>query len=299
MDTESYLKEVLKNQNLADDSKELKELQKHRADLETLLRGKFNESSPTIRYGGSKAKGTLIKESYDLDMICYFPSDDTKAGDSLADIYNNVNDALSEKYLISKKNSALRVKSKESNNLAYDFHIDVVPGRFTDDSKSDCFIHQNDADKSRMKTNLDTHIRHIKDSGVVEAVRLLKLWKIRKSIPLKQFAWELLVVKLLKGKSSKTLSEQLTHVWSEITNSTEPIKVEDPANPQGNDLSKLFDAGVWYVLSSSASSSLQTVKTSGWESVFGVINNVDPSRKIEILQRAVSAAPVVSKPWSD
>ena len=93
-----YLKEVLENQNLADDSAELKELQKHRKDVEGLLRDKFSEASPTIRYGGSKAKGTLNKEYYDLDIVCYFLHDATSAGKTLEDVYRNVRDALKNKY---------------------------------------------------------------------------------------------------------------------------------------------------------------------------------------------------------
>ena len=81
-----YLKEILESQNLADDSAELKTLMEQRKDVERILRDAFPDCSPTIRYGGSKAKGTLIKEAYDLDLACYFPHDDETAGSSLEDI---------------------------------------------------------------------------------------------------------------------------------------------------------------------------------------------------------------------
>ena len=55
--------------SLADDSEELKTLQERRAEVEKVLRDHFEDCSPTIRYGGSKAKGTMIKEAYDLDII--------------------------------------------------------------------------------------------------------------------------------------------------------------------------------------------------------------------------------------
>ena len=136
MTDNEYLQTVLKSQDLADDSAELKALTARRKDVEALLRSAFPDSSPTIRYGGSKAKGTLIKESYDLDIVCCFPHDDTTAGETLEDIYNNVAAALEKDYAVERKRSALRLRDKD----LVDFHIDVVPGRFTDDSKTDCFL---------------------------------------------------------------------------------------------------------------------------------------------------------------
>jgi tRNA nucleotidyltransferase (CCA-adding enzyme) len=128
MTTNEYLQQVLQDQNLADNSTELEALQGHRKDVEVLLRSAFPQSSPTIRYGGSRAKGTLIREAYDLDIICYFEPDDTSAGDGLEDIYNNVKKALEASYMVTDKTSALRLKSKARETMGVDFHIDVVPG---------------------------------------------------------------------------------------------------------------------------------------------------------------------------
>jgi hypothetical protein len=61
-----YLKEVLVSQDLGDDSDEMKALQKHRAEVEKIIRESFKDTALTIRYAGSKAKGTMDKESYDL-----------------------------------------------------------------------------------------------------------------------------------------------------------------------------------------------------------------------------------------
>jgi tRNA nucleotidyltransferase (CCA-adding enzyme) len=74
MTTNEYLQAILSAQVLKDDSAELKELQSQRAKVEKLIRDEFG-SIPIIRYGGSKAKGTLIKEAYDLDIVCYLPAD--------------------------------------------------------------------------------------------------------------------------------------------------------------------------------------------------------------------------------
>jgi hypothetical protein len=297
MTPNEYLKTVLELQNLADDSDEMKELQAHRADVEALLRNEFADCSPTIRYGGSKAKGTLIKESYDLDVICYFPSEDTSAGSSLEEIYNNVRRALEKKYYVTPKTSALRLKSNDPKTLARDFHIDVVPGRYVDGADGDSFIYQAGAEKQRLKTNLDVHINHVRKSGVVDAIKLQKLWKTRRGLQIKQFIWELLIIKLLRGKGTEPLSSQLEQVWAEIRDSEDPMSVEDPANPSGNDLSGPLTAA-WQTLRGAADATLATLGNSGWEAVFGTTKRPEVTSRVEILTKAAASANIITKPWS-
>jgi hypothetical protein len=302
MDTETYLRDVLNSQNLSSDSEELKALQDHRADVEKLLKKDFSNSSPSIRYGGSVAKGTLVKESYDLDVICYFNNDDTAAGETLEDIYYNAKKALENDYLIEEKPSALRLKSNETSEKGKDFHIDVVPGRYTDDSKSDTFLFQSSGEKKRLKTNLDVHIAHVKNSGVIEAIRLMKLWRVRFGLgpTVKNFALELLTIELLKNKKNASLSDQLKHVWTELRDNSQDVSIEDPANPEGNDLSPLLDDTVRTALSSVARSTLATIEASGWEQVFGPVEPDDSdSNKSAYIRRAAASVTTPSKPWSE
>lgn len=297
MTTIEYLEKVLADQKLEDDSEELKELQQHRKDVEEILRDGFPESSPTIRYGGSKAKGTLIREAYDLDIACYFPHDDTSSGANLKEIYDNVNAKLAEKYYVNPKTSALRLRSKDPKDYARDFHIDVVPGRYVDDSKSDCFLYQSLAEKTRLKTDLEVHIDHVKNSGVLPAIRLLKLWKTRRTPRVKQFVFELLVIKLLDEEKNSELEHQLQHIWSTLTVGSEPIPVEDPANPSGNDLSEVVSS-IWPELTIASATTLDLIGRQGWESVFGPIDSDDgDSGRADKLNRAAAAVITPTKPW--
>ena len=302
METDKYLQLVLKSQTLVPGSEELEALQQHRADVEALLREHFEECSPTIRYGGSKAKGTMIRESYDLDIICYFPNEDDDAGETLEEIYNNVKDALSGKYLVEPKASALRLKALDPKNYGIDFHIDVVPGRFTDDSKTDAFLYQASGEKNRLKTNLDVHIHHVKDSGVTDAIRLLKLWKVRNGLSVKNFALELFTIDLLKRKKSAVLESQLKHVWEKLRDEADEISIEDPANPTGNDLSGLLSPSIRQALSSVAKATLEILENSGWEAIFGPVEedkSEDSRGRIEILRRAAAAVATPTRPWAD
>ena len=291
MTNNEYLQAVLKSQDLANDSKELKELTERRKAVEDLLRAGFPDSSPTIRYGGSKAKGTLIKDAYDLDIVCYFPHDDTTAGETLEDTYNNVASVLEKEYAVERKRSALRLRDKQ----LVDFHIDAVPGRFTDDSKTDCFLYQENGEKCRLKTNLQIHIDTVRDSGILDAIRLLKLWKVRKALDVKQFVFEVLIIDLLAGRKSKPLTDQLTHVWTQFRHLDEPPTVEDPANPSGNDLTSLLDDSVWNELKSTARSTLSTIEQSGWEVVFGKVDT--DADKSAAAKTAIASVATPTRPW--
>lgn len=297
MDDNEYLQSVLESQCFADDSEEMEALRRHRADVEELLLDKFAAAAPTIRYGGSKAKGTLIKEMYDLDIVFYVPKGENGAGDTLEEIYNNVKAALADEYWVEEKTSALRLKSKDPGTFGVDFHIDVVPGRYTDDNKSDCYLYQKSAEKGRLKTNLDVHIGHIKDSGVRDALRLLKLLRCRKGLRIKQFAYEILLIKLLKNKKSADLSTQLEHALTEIQDAEDAISIEDPANPSGNDLMPLL-RDAWADLRSVARSTLDLVSSSGWEAVFGTVEISTKAKKIAALSAAATVVTSPTRPWS-
>jgi hypothetical protein len=294
MTTNEYLAKVLRAQTLQEGSDELKTLQERRAEVEKHIRTAFEKSSPTIRYGGSKAKGTMIREAYDLDVISYFANDDTGAGETLEAIYSNVKEALGKHYLVIPKTSALRLTDPNPTSLGIDFHIDVVPGRFTDASKTDAYLYLSTGDKCRLKTNLNVHITHVRDSGVTDAIRLVKLWKVRNGINLKSFGLELLVIKLLKDKKNMGLVAQLEHIWTELRDG-----IDDPANPTGNDLSALLNDSVKVGLAAVARRTLSLLEQSGWVAVFGPVEEEKETHKKEDLVRtAVASVTSPSKPWS-
>ncbi|MFZ2028834.1 MAG: hypothetical protein WAU68_00880 [Vitreimonas sp.] len=292
MSDEQYLKDVLAAQCLADDSDEMKALREARDRMQALLEAEFSGCNFTIRYGGSKAKRTLIREMYDLDIVFYVHSGENGVGDTLKDIFTTVAKALRKDYVVEEKTSALRLKAKEI--LGPDLHIDVVPGRYTDDTKTDCYLYQNGSDKERLKTNLQTHIAHIRDSGVVDAICLLKLLRVRRNLPIKQFVWELLAVELLADQKKASLPDQLDHVLKSIADAEAAIKVEDPANPSGNDLMPILESA-WSVLKSTAKDVRATVDASGWEAVYGEV--ASKSARVGRLTAAVQSARTPVQPW--
>lgn len=291
MTPNEYLHKILDSQTLEEGSNELERLRERREEVESLLREEFG-SSPTMRYGGSKAKGTMIKEAYDLDVICYFPRDDEDAGGTLKELYENTKTVLSKKYVIVEKTSALRLQSRNYQ----DFHVDVVPGRFVDDAKQDTFLHQTSGDKKRLKTNLQTHIDHVRNSGVAAAIRLMKLWRTRRGLTIKHFALELLVIEVLQGKASMVLDKQLEHLWKTLRDDVDAVKIEDPANPTGNDLSSLVSDSVKAELSNAASTTLATIECDGWEKLFGKVPGTDEDARAA-LTGAIKSTAQPTRPW--
>ncbi len=294
MELEEYLKSILNSQTIAADSDEMKSLQESREEVEELLRAAFSECNPTIRYAGSKAKGTMIKESYDLDIVCYFDHEDNAAGESLEEIYNNVANFLGESYYVERKNSALRVKSKEEQT---DYHIDVVPGRFIDDSKTDANLYQA-GDRGWLKTNLDTHINHIKNSGLTDVIRLAKLWKIKAGLSIKTFVLELMVVEYAEKSDEKPLSKGLESFWQHLKDHGNNVGVEDPANPDGNDLSIFLDETTKQLLSYKAEAALNSLNEGNWTDIFGEAGKMFGAEKVEALKSVAASLPSTPKPWA-
>jgi hypothetical protein len=299
MNPNDYLEKILRGQTFDDDAPELSELRRRRKEIEDLLRAGFSRSAPSIRWGGSMAKGTMIREAYDGDMTCYFPHEDSEAGSNLEEIYENVTIVLSQKFEVERKTSALRVKdpsTKASKGFAEDLHIDVVPGRFTSEDQDDVFLHQTTGDKARLKTNLQVHIDHIKGSGVTAAIRLMKLWNIRNGIGAKTFVLELLVVKLTTERKNAGIARRLEHVWTELRDKASDLAVEDPANPTGNDLTPILDQ-VRHRLSSVARTTLELIERSGWESVFGPVDEEDEDDRKAALKAAAVRVANPTRPW--
>ena len=85
----------------------------------------------------------------------------------------------------------LRLHSRDPKDRL-DLRVDVVPGRYVDEKGGDVFLHQTSGDKNWLKTNLDVHINHIKNSQVTDAIRLIKLWRVRNHLSVRTFVLELL-----------------------------------------------------------------------------------------------------------
>ena len=225
--SKQYFDALLESQKLTDEDDEIAELKEQRKVVEDILRDKF-WSDPIIRYAWSYSKDTMIKELYDLDIIVYFKREEDWDERTLEEIFFAVGDALWDRYKIKYKTSAISLIYDKDDKK--DVHIDVVPWRFIEWSNGDAYIYQNDSDKCRLKTNLDTHIEHIRESKEHSAIRLIKLLKVKNAFDIKTFFLELFVIKALESSKNTHIENKLMEVFQYIVDNIETLKLEDPAN---------------------------------------------------------------------
>jgi hypothetical protein len=296
MNGNSYLQELLESQGLREGCDELIALDAHRKKVDALLREAYPLSNLTFTHGGSRAKGTMIRDDYDLDEVCYFQNEDTAAGDTLEDIYNDVTKVLEKSFKVRQKRSALRLCSLDGKDLK----IDVVPGRYTDGTMTDVFLHQNDGKKERLKTNLEVQISFVRDSGRTDVISLGKLWRTRNGIVMKTFPLELLVIDVLSYDNSGTLEERFKRVLQAFAENIDNLHIEDPANPAGNDMSSCLTDELREELSTIAQDTLDAVEEHGWEHVFGKIEKFRAASapRVQVLQAAAASVAVPTRPWA-
>lgn len=270
---DEFLQAVLAEQTLEEGSVEREELLAEHERVRSLLVSNLIEATPLIEVGGSMAKETLVRAGFDLDTICYFANDDDGAGDTLREIREAVEAALETEYVVEPKRSALRLSGRKKGTMT--FSVDVVPGRFIDDARADVFLFQEGGDKERLKTNLRKHISHIKGSGHTDVIRLAKLWKLRADLDIKTFVLELLVVEVLAATQTSGLEDRLVTVWKALRDDIDSLKIEDPANPTGNDLASIFGDDERETLSAAATIALDLVEAGDWEALFGKLGTVE------------------------
>ncbi len=217
MTNDQYLRALLNAQTLAD--WELQGLRTQRGVIETQLTAL--SGNPRFYYGGSYAKGTMIRDRYDLDIVVYWPTD---CGFTVRGISDAVGTQLRKAYqYVNPKTVAWQIPFQGG------FHIDVVPGRAQDATYYYATLYRRD-NGSTLQTSLKRHIDTIKDSGRQDVIRLMKLWSHRRGVPMKTFILELMTVEGCKGTAAYDLEQQLARSLVYIRDNITTSRIADPAN---------------------------------------------------------------------
>jgi hypothetical protein len=228
MSNEVYLRSLLAGQVLGD--AEVRTLRGLRETIEEQL--SRLAGSPRFYYGGSYGKDTMIRAGYDLDIVVYWPAD---CGYTLEGIFKAVGGVLREHWTyVSPKNVAWTLPFQGG------FHVDVVPGRALDASFRYANLFRSQTAQA-LQTSLKMHIDAVRKGGRRDLVRLLKLWKISRSVPVKSFVLELLGVEGAKAASLVDLEPQLIAALAHIRDRIAAGRIIDPAN-SGNDLGDTMTA---------------------------------------------------------
>ncbi len=255
MTNEEYLRSLLEREELSD--REISDLQRYREQIEGQLRSMGG--SPRFYYGGSYAKRTMIRSAYDLDIVVYWPND---CGYSIKDIYYEVGNILKQVWIfVNPKTVAWEIPINES------FHIDVVPGRALDGEFRKANLYRRDRD-STLLTSVHKHIEVVKDSGLTDVIRLIKLWRVRYDVPLKKsLALELITVDGCERMKDKTLEEQLIRALIYLREKIMDLRIIDPANTN-NVLCDEIRYDERDLIRQCAIDALNRFCQGGWEQVF-------------------------------
>jgi len=252
MENEKILSKILAEQSLNQNQKRrLKDLRmKVRDQLEEIL-----EKKPTVYYAGSYRKKTMIKASYDLDIVLLWSS---KVSTSVKDLYTKVGSELQKNW------NKLRAK-KVGWEIGFDgdFHIDVIPGKRKHKSQRQAYLYNREID-GRFLTSIIKQVNYIKRRRRGKVIKLMKLWVKRKEVPIKTFILELMVVKGCKYLPRKDLDLQLKTALKFIADNINTIRLEDPANHQNiitNNLTKEEKDRIRVLAT-------QAIETKNWNQVF-------------------------------
>lgn len=220
MDNETYLSQLLNDQNLSQN--QLDNLKNLRDKIENQLRNNLR-GNLKFYYAGSYGKKTLIRASYDLDIIIYWPSNSPL---TLQEIYKNVGSILQRNW-----------KSVHSKRVGWelpfqgDFHIDIVPGKSSSADYKYAYLY-NSRTNNRFQTSIKIHIDTVRDSGRRDVIRLMKLWKERKKVPISSFILEQMVIDGCNERraSLTNLEPQLMASFHYINDNILNKRILDPAN---------------------------------------------------------------------
>lgn len=218
MSNHDYLLQILAQQDLTQGN--LNSLRTLRDQIKSQL--SVLNGSPRFYYAGSFGKKTMIREAFDLDIVIYWPHD---CGYSLKDISDAVGGVL--------RNSWKVVNAKTvSWELPFDggFHIDIVPGRAIDGTFKHANLYRRDKGSS-LQTSLKVHIDTVRDSGRRDVVRLIKLWRTKRSVPFKKsLALELMTINGCKGTRTDDVEKQLLAALTHVRDNIMTVRIVDPAN---------------------------------------------------------------------
>jgi predicted nucleotidyltransferase len=173
-----------------------------------------------IFLSGSRSKGTAINISSDLDLFISFNS---TCSQTLKEIYNSLFTHMRLRDLdVRKQNVSIGLNYKG-------FSIDLVPSKKHYGHTNFHSLFKNKSD-SWTQTNVEQHINLIKNSGRLNEIILIKVWRKLHGLDFPSMYLELFTIDALKYKSKNELSNNFWFLLNELTRSFKSKRIVDPSN---------------------------------------------------------------------
>jgi len=218
MSADQYLQRILSRE--AVDTGPFSPVLAVQAALNPILRDWARDYLVSVSPSGSFAKGTANKSGTDIDL---FISLSTTTPDTLREIYNSLFSRMQQAgYRPVRQNVSIQITQSG-------YKVDLVPGKRQNAYSEDHSLYRRRAD-TWTKTNVQTHINHVRRAGRTNEIRILKLWRDQKSLDFPSFYLELTAIDALSAQLLGTLSTNVRHALIYLRDRFASARVVDPAN---------------------------------------------------------------------
>ncbi|MDD3041003.1 hypothetical protein [Bacteroides sp.] len=173
-----------------------------------------------IQISGSRAKGTAINISSDLDLFISLKS---TTNNTLKEIYDSLYNYISNKGISCRKQNV-------SIGINYGGHsIDLVPGKKHSGNTNDHSLYRNKKN-TWTQTNIHKHITQVKNSGRLEEIILLKTWRKLHNLDFPSIYLELVAIEALTYKNKNQPATNFLSILDYLKDSFVDKTIMDPAN---------------------------------------------------------------------
>ncbi|WP_245294532.1 nucleotidyltransferase domain-containing protein [Rhizobium anhuiense] len=188
--------------------------------LTPLIAGWAGNKLLSVSPSGSFAKGTANHSGTDIDLFISLSEETTE---TLQQIYEKLFDRLTALgYAPKRQNVSINIKVN-----GYD--VDLVPAKRQNALSNDHSLYRRRAG-TWTKTNVQTHIAHVRAAGHRQETRLIKLWRNQKNLDFPSFYLELAVIEALRNTNYATLSDRVAACFRYLRDTFSNARFVDPAN---------------------------------------------------------------------
>lgn len=184
-------------------------------------------------YSGSYAKGTAIRGRTDVDIFISLKSD---TSNTLKEIFDGLHS-----WILQNEYPYARKQNVSVHVVHNSVEVDLVPAVHLGGNTEDHWLYVNKSNRERTKTNVDTHIAHVSNSGRVNEIILTKIWRKNHNLDFPSFYLELAVIEALKYKRGG-LADNFLAVLDYLSSGFVLARFVDPANTNNIISDDLTDA---------------------------------------------------------
>ncbi len=206
-----------------------------------------------ISFCGSYAKGTRVKGATDMDILVSLGPKTPLDADKL---YERFFDFLKRKDL---KPRRLNV-SIGLQHHGLEFHL--IPARQEMGGSNDHRIFETEHQRV-IRTNLDTHLKVVKESDTIEEIRLMKIWRNLRNLRLPSFCLELAVMDALRYRPHHKPAANMEVVLRYLKDTLPNAPIRDPANFEN----RVSDDLLKHEKIATAEAATQSLKQADWGKV--------------------------------